>query len=101
MPKEKEQSLLERIAVPGYTDLGAKPSDSNAPANLENGISAKPSVQVAREFRASNGCAVTLVFPEKSDNEIRRQVASMLIAAFEDRRRCDDEASALPVQSIN
>ena len=101
MTKENDQFLLERGANPGYTVSGAKKRDGNAPVNLENGISAKPSVQVTREIRASNGCKITLVFRKESEYSIRREIASLLIAAFEDRRRCDDEASALPVQSIH
>jgi len=69
--------------------------------HLENRISAIPSVQGCREMTTSNGCNVTLVFSPKSNPQARREVAGMLLAAFERRRSNNHEASTMPVQSIH
>lgn len=87
MAQENDRSLLERTGCSGYTGHGAKPYGGGAPADLDNETGAKPSVQVTREFTASNGCKITLVFRNESNKDIRREVAKLLIAAFEDRRR--------------
>jgi len=68
---------------------------------LENGISTQPTVQECRDMTTSNGCKVTLVFSPKSNPQARRDVAGMLLAAFERRRSNNHEASTLPVQSIH
>ena len=68
--------------------------------NLENEISATTSVQQCREVRTTNGCRVTMVFRPQSNPQVRKDVAGMLLAAFE-RRSMNHEASSLPVQSIH
>ena len=69
--------------------------------NLENRISALPSVQRCREVITSNGCKATLEFRATSNPQVERDVAEMLIAAFEKKRSMDYEASSMSVQSIN
>ena len=68
--------------------------------HLENEISATTSVQQCREVRTTNGCKVTMVFRSESNPQVRKDVAWMLLAAFE-RRSMNLEASSLPVQSIH
>ena len=68
---------------------------------LENEISASTSVQQCREVRTTNGCKVTMVFRPQSNPQVRKDVAGMLLAAFERRRSNNHEASTLPVQSIH
>lgn len=67
---------------------------------LENEIRAQPSVQQCREVRTTNGCKVTMVFRPESNPQVRKDVAGMLLAAFE-RRSMNHEASSLSVQSIH
>ena len=67
---------------------------------LENEISALPTVQQCREVSTTNGCKVTMVFRPQSNPQVRKDVAGMLLAAFE-RRSMNHEASSLPVQSIH
>ena len=72
------------------------------PMNLDNGISALPTVQVSRELIADNGCRVTLNFSSQRNPGIRFDIANLLIKVFEESRRLDNEkACSLPVQSIN
>lgn len=54
--------------------------------NLENTNKKLSTVQVSREMMTDSGCSVTMLFPEISDSQIRRDVARMLLAAFEKRR---------------
>ena len=68
--------------------------------HLENEISATTSVQQCREVRTTNGCKVTMVFRSESNPQVRKDVAGMLLAAFE-RRSMSHEASSLPVHSIH
>lgn len=55
--------------------------------HLENGIKRKPSVQMLNTSSRTRGCDVTLIFAEKSDPQIRKDIAEMLLAAFEKRGR--------------
>lgn len=71
------------------------------PSNLENEISALPSVQAFPEIMTSNGCKVSLRFHPETDSQIRRDVAKMLLAAFARQRRETREKSIVPVQSID
>lgn len=69
--------------------------------NLDNEIVALPSVQVPREVITTNGCHVSLQFPDEDDPRVHREIARMLIAAFTRRRSNEHETSHVPVQSIN
>lgn len=69
--------------------------------NLDNGISALPTVQVQREIISTNGCQVSMCFRVESDVQIRHDVAQMLLAAAIKRRSVNHETSFVPVQSIH
>ena len=56
-------------------------------ANLDNRISAKPSVQMAHNTINANGCHSTLVFSTTPNPQVRQDIAGMLLTAFEKRRR--------------
>ena len=56
-------------------------------ANLDNKISAKPSVQMAHNTINANGCLVTLLFHPTPNPQVRQDIAGMLLTAFEKRRR--------------
>ena len=56
-------------------------------ANLENRMSAKPSVQIAHNTINANGCLVTLLFHPTPNPQVRQDIAGMLLTAFEKRRR--------------
>ncbi len=88
-----EGSQLETTGVAGYT-AGGKTT------HLDNEISALSSVQPIREMRTTNGCKVTMVFRAESNPQVRKDVAGMLLSAFE-RRSMNHEASALSVQSFH
>lgn len=55
--------------------------------HLENRISRKPSVHTPNTMITKNGCKVTLIFAGQSKPEIRKDVADMLLTAFEKRRQ--------------
>lgn len=69
--------------------------------NLDNRISAQPSVQACRQMITSNGCKVTLEFSPISNPQINRDVAEMLLAAFQKKRSMNHEASSMSVQGIH
>lgn len=69
--------------------------------NLDNGISALPTVQVQREMIATNGCKVSMCFRSESDVQIRHDVAQMLLAAAIKRRSVNHETGFVPVQGIH
>lgn len=54
--------------------------------NLENKNNKLSTVRVSREVMTDSGCGITMLFPEESDPQIRRDVAAMLLAAFEKGR---------------
>lgn len=53
--------------------------------NLENEISAQPTVQTNREVITTNGCKVTLEFSPQSIPKSSHDIAEMLLASFEKR----------------
>ena len=54
-----------------------------SPANLDNVNSAHTSVQADREFMTTKGCHVKVFYRQKADPSIRREVARLLLEAFE------------------
>jgi hypothetical protein len=56
-------------------------------ANLDNRMSAKPSVQMTHNTVSANGCHSTLVFSTAPNPQVRLDIAEMLVTAFEKRRR--------------
>ena len=55
--------------------------------NLDNRMSAKPSVQMTHNTVNANGCHSTLVFSSTPNPQVRLDIAEMLVTAFEKRRR--------------
>ena len=72
----------------------------DTPMNLDNNIVALPTVQVPREVTTSNGCHVSLRFRAEDDPKVHREIAGMLLAAFERKRSNEHETSIMPVQSF-
>ena len=72
-----------------------------SPVHLENEISALPTVQADREFTTTNGCHVRLYFNKESDPKIRKEIARLLLTAFEMERNADDETTHVSVQGID
>lgn len=64
--------------------------------NLDNRMSAQPSVQTCSPMMTNNGCKVTLEFSPISNPQINRDVAEMLLAAFQRKRSVNHEASLIP-----
>ncbi len=58
----------------------------NQPMNLENRISALPSVQADREYTSPGGCHVKMFFKKEHDPGIRKEIARLLLTAFEQRK---------------
>lgn len=69
--------------------------------NLDNRMSTLPSVQSYRKMTTANGCKVTLEFRPISNPQINRDVAKMLLMAFQRKRSMNHEASFMSVQSIH
>ena len=60
-----------------------------SPANLENSNNSElTSVQASREFTTPDGCHVKVFFSKKHDPGIRKEVARLLLAAFEEGKDC-------------
>ena len=79
----------------------ANMATGTSPVHLENEISALPTVQADREFTTTNGCHVRLYFNKENDPKIRKEIARLLLTAFEMERNADDETSHVSVQGID
>ena len=76
-------------------------TDGNRSANLDNAnICATTSVQADREF-TTNGCHVKVFFKKDHNPEIKKEIARLLLTAFEQEGHVDEETSSLSVQSVN
>lgn len=71
------------------------------PAHLENGIRTLPTVQADREFISPNGCHVKMFFRKEHDPGIRKEIARLLLTAFEQEGNDANETSHVSVQSID
>lgn len=99
------------MAMPGNTPstrnpLTLKESRANMllaekPEYLENEISALPSVQADREYTSPNGCHVKMFFRKEHDPGIRKEIARLLLTAFEQEGNDANETSHVSVQSID
>lgn len=69
--------------------------------NLDNQMSTQPTVRTCRQMTTSNGCKVTLEFSPFPNPQVNRDVAEMLLAAFQRKRSMNHEASSMSVQSIH
>ena len=70
-------------------------------ANLENEISALPSVQADREYTSPSGCHVKMFFRKEHDPGIRKEIARLLLTAFEKEGNDEHETCHVSVQSID
>ena len=67
-------------------DFGGIIEEGENPANLDNFDivnRTRNTVQMTREMTTSNGCHVTLVFPQESRPGVRRKIAEMFLTAME------------------
>ena len=71
------------------------------PEHLENEISALPSVQADREYTSPSGCHVKMFFRKEHDPGIRKEIARLLLTAFEQEGNDANETSHVSVQSID
>lgn len=55
--------------------------------NLENEISAQPTVQTNREVITTNGCKVTLEFSPQSNPQVKHDIAEMLLGILREKER--------------
>ena len=69
-----------------FEDIRSIINEGENPANLDNSDYAnrtRKAVQMTREMTTSNGCHVTLVFPQESRPGVRRKIAEMFLTAME------------------
>ena len=74
---------------------------ADEPANLENGIRTLPTVQADREYTSPSGCHVKMFFKKEHDPGIRKEIARLLLTAFEQEGNDENETSHVSVQSID
>ena len=74
---------------------------ADEPANLENGIRTLPTVQADREYTSPSGCHVKMFFRKEHDPGIRKEIARLLLTAFEQEVSDANETSHVSVQSID
>ena len=74
---------------------------ADEPVNLENGIRTLPTVQADREYTSPSGCHVKMFFRKEHDPGIRKEIARLLLTAFEQERDDEIETSHVSVQSID
>ena len=70
------------------------------PANLENVNNVLPTVQADREYTSPSGCHVKMFFRKEHDPGIRKEIARLLLTAFEQEGN-ENETSHVSVQSID
>lgn len=74
---------------------------ADEPTHLENGIRTLPTVQADREYTSPSGCHVKMFFRKEHDPGIRKEIARLLLTAFEQEGNDDNETSHVSVQSID
>lgn len=74
---------------------------ADEPAHLENGIRTLPTVQADREYTSPSGCHVKMFFKKEHDPGIRKEIARLLLTAFEQEGNDENETSHVSVQSID
>ena len=84
--KDIDQSLIKNDLT--CSDGRANMHAGEQSTDLENGISAQSTVQTTREFTA-NGCHIRLVFKGEHDPQIRKDIARIMLTAFEQRKDVD------------
>ena len=71
------------------------------PSNLDNVNNALPTVQADREYTSPSGCHVKMFFRKEHDPGIRKEIARLLLTAFEQEGNDENETSHVSVQSID
>ena len=71
------------------------------PANLDNVNNALPTVRADREYTSPSGCHVKMFFRKEHDPGIRKEIARLLLTAFEQEGNDENETSHVSVQSID
>ena len=99
------------MAMPGNTASGRNQLTSEEdrgiiplterPANLDNVNNALPTVQADREYTSPSGCHVKMFFRKEHDPGIRKEIARLLLTAFEQEGNDENETSHVSVQSID
>ena len=74
---------------------------ADEPVNLDNVNNALPTVQADREYTSPSGCHVKMFFRKEHDPGIRKEIARLLLTAFEQEGNDDNETSHVSVQSID
>ena len=74
---------------------------ADMPANLDNVNNALPIVQADREYTSPSGCHVKMFFRKEHDPGIRKEIARLLLTAFEQEGNDENETSQVSVQSID
>ena len=74
---------------------------ADEPANLDNVNNALPTVQADREYTSPSGCHVKMFFRKEHDPGIRKEIARLLLTAFEQEGNDANETSHVSVQSID
>ena len=74
---------------------------ADEPVNLENGIRTLPTVQADREYTSPSSCHVKMFFKKEHDPGIRKEIARLLLTAFEQEGNDENETSHVSVQSID
>ena len=74
---------------------------ADEPVNLDNVNNALPTVQADREYTSPSGCHVKMFFRKEHDPGIRKEIARLLLTAFEQEGNDENETSHVSVQSID
>ena len=74
---------------------------ADKPADLDNVNNALPTVQADREYTSPSGCHVKMFFRKEHDPGIRKEIARLLLTAFEQEGNDENETSHVSVQSID
>ena len=84
------KGIDQNFSINGLTCLDSRANmpSGEQPTDLENEIGAQSTVQTTREI-ITNGCHVKLVFKGEHDPQVRKDIARLLLAAFEQRKGVD------------
>ena len=81
------KEIDQNLSINGLTcaDTRANILPGEQPTNLENEISVQSTVQTTREI-TTNGCHVKLVFKGEHNPQVRKDIARIMLTAFEQRK---------------
>ena len=94
-----ENTVADRNPLTSLGDRGIMLL-ADEPANLDNVNNALPTVQADREYTSPSGCHVKMFFRKEHDPGIRKEIARLLLTAFEQEGN-ENETSHVSVQSID